>query len=122
MRGGGLFFNLLRWLDRDFLSRVGAMKTEVYATSLDDIEIDGEIKGSVKFTDEYAVLIFSDGTILKAVIELDISCEFKIIERGTLLDIIEKNVSECDGFYSDVVTFKQGVKWCYGSSDFEKVS
>lgn len=106
------------------------MSTKVYGTSDDLIEFEGDVYGEVGAygTDEEdsegVLVTFSDGTLLvvkygKAGMGI---WGIIVIVKGSLFENNEPCSDENAKPYSDVVTFKDGLKWAYASKTWEKVS
>lgn len=106
------------------------MATMVYGASDDLVEFDGDVSGEVGCygTDdedsEGLLLMFSDGTVLKAKYCLrhpgvwGIDC----MHAGSLFERVEPcDDSDADP-NSDVAHFKDGLKWGYAAKDWERVS
>ena len=104
------------------------MATQVYGTSDDLIEVDGDTRGEVGCygSDEKekgVLIILSDGTLLdvkygkggKAIWGV------QLLKRGLLFDRIEQCTDEDADLYSDVAYFKNGIKWAYAGKEWEEV-
>ena len=105
------------------------MSTVVYGAGDDCIEIAGDVKGEVSYSeDEKGILLFcSDGTVLQVKYGKDIEnaeavWEVKVKARGTLIDKVIICDEETDDNYSDRVYFMDGLKWVYAASEWERVS
>lgn len=103
--------------------------TIVYGASDDLIEFDGEFTGEVGCygTDdkEHGVLVvLSDGTLLEVKYGKNDAgiWEIKLVKAGALFIGIEQCDSEDDDPHSDVARFKQGIKWAYAATEWEKVA
>jgi len=104
------------------------MPTIIYGASDDLIEFEGDFSGEVGCyrTDDSGrgvLVIVSDGTILevKHGKNDDGIWEVKLRNKGSLFVRIDQcDNSEADP-YSDVAHFKDGVKWCYAATKWEKV-
>lgn len=102
--------------------------TIVYGTSDDLIEVDGEIGGEVGCygTDdaEHGVLLmFSDATVLEVKYGKNDEAiwEVKVLKKGELFVGIDQCDNDDADPYSDVATFKAGLKWAYAATEWEKV-
>lgn len=104
------------------------MSTNVYGCSDDLIEFEGDVNGEVGCygTDERdngVLLVFSDGTIA------DIKYgkggrgiwSIMVMVKGELFDRLDICDDEDAKVYSDVLYFKDGLKWCYAGTEWEKV-
>ena len=105
------------------------MTTNVYGSSDDLIEFEGDVSGEVCHygTDEHktgVLLAFSDGTLL------DVRYgkpqggiwEINVLRKGELLIKIESCIDEDADIYSDVATFADGLKWCKEAAEWSDVS
>ena len=104
------------------------MTTKIYGASDDLIEFDGDVKGEIGSfgTDdrEHGVLvILSDGTLLEVKYgKSDMAIwGITVIKSGNLFDNHIPCSDEDDDPYSDVVTFKPGLKWAYAATEWERV-
>ncbi len=102
------------------------MSTQVYGTSDDLIEFEGDVRGEVgHYSDEKeCMLIFDDGTILLAIYgkaNLGI-WKITLLKAGLLFDRIETCEDENADRYSDTAHFKDGLKWAYSAKEWEKVN
>lgn len=96
------------------------MATKVYGASDDLIEFEGGVSGEVVFysrhdADEKALVMLSDGTVLKVGYGKEgkaIWC-IEVVERGSLLDRIDPCTDEDADPNSDVVHFLDGLNWAY---------
>ena len=106
------------------------MATKVYGVSDDLVEFDGDVSGEIGCygTDdnEHGVLVaFSDGTLLEVKYGKGDSAVWgiSVIHSGALFDRKEdcpiENQDTDD--YSDKVFFKDGLKWAYAATEWEKV-
>lgn len=105
------------------------MSTKVYGCSDDLIEIEGDVRGEVGFYGsddrEYGVLLlFSDGTILEVKYGKGKAGIWGIMlmNKGTLFEHINPCNDENANPYSDVAYFKDGLKWGYAATEWEKIS
>ena len=110
------------------------MKTKIYGSSDDLVEVDGEIYneyGNYFLASSGILLRASDGT--RAEIKYDDNGEWKVkmIERGTLFEKVIKSVGEntehtdedAQGYssYSDVIVFREGLQWVeVGNEHYDK--
>jgi hypothetical protein len=104
------------------------MATQVYGDSDDLIEFRGDIYGEIGHfgTDdnEHGDLIFlSDGTILEIKYgKADMGIwGLTLISAGSLFDHIDPCMDDDAEPYSDVAHFKDGLKWAYVATEWEKV-
>ncbi len=104
------------------------MATKVYGASDDLIEIEGDIRDEVNCygtddQDKGVLLCFSDGTVLEVKYGKndDGIWEVKLRHKGTLFVKIDPCESEDADPHSDVAYFKDGLKWCYASKEWEKI-
>lgn len=97
------------------------MSTEIYGTSDDLIEIEGDITGELNADD--AILFLSDGTILHIKYgKADMAVwEMKLIEKGSLFETIEPCFDEGAPRYSDTAKFGDGIKWAFHATSIRKV-
>jgi len=108
------------------------MATMVYGASDDLIEIEGDVSGEVNYIpdgddekkDSGALLVFSDGTILAVKYGKAKGGIWAIetIKKGVLFDRIEECDDENADPYSDQSFFKDGLKWGYAATRWEKVN
>lgn len=99
------------------------MATKIYGTSDDLIEFKGDVYGEVGSYDAPTLVICSDGTLLDVSYgkgEMGI-WRIDVINKGSLFDNFETCTDEDADPYSDVVTFKDGLKWAYAAKEWEKV-
>ena len=104
--------------------------TIVYGASDDLIEFEGDIYGEVSAygTDDEdskgVLLMFSDGTILKAKYGKNNEgiWEIQAVKKGISFDRIETCEEETDEGHSDKAFFKPGLKWAYAAREWEKVN
>jgi len=104
------------------------MATKVYGCSDDLIEFVGDVRGEVGSfgTDdaEHGVLvIFSDGTLLEVKYgKGDMGIwEITLINAGQLFINVEPCNDENAKIYSDIANFKDGLKWAYAATEWERV-
>ncbi len=105
------------------------MATRLYGESDDLVEMDGDVRGEVGAfgTDdrEQGVLIIcDDGTLLeikygKAGMGI---WGITLIKPGTLFDRIEYCTDENAKIDSDIVYFKDGLKWAYAAREWQRVN
>lgn len=105
------------------------MKTTIYGTSDDLIEIEGDVSGEVMCygtgdREKGVLVICSDGTLL----ELKYGKNnmgiwgITLIKKGSLLMKIKQCDDEDADIYSDVAYFANGLKWAYAATgDWERV-
>jgi hypothetical protein len=104
------------------------MATKVYGASDDLIEFDGDLRGEVgcygTHEKEHGVLVvFSDGTLLEVKYGKGDAgiWGIAILNQGSLFDRIEFCIDEDAKSYSDIVHFKDGIKWGYAAPEWERV-
>lgn len=104
------------------------MATKVYGASDDLIEFDGDLRGEVGCygTDEKShgvLVVFSDGTLLDVKYGKGDAAIWgiSVIHQGTQFDRIEFCDNEDANPYSDVVYLKEGIKWGYAATEWERV-
>jgi hypothetical protein len=102
--------------------------TKIYGASDDLIEFEGDLSGEVACsgTDdrERGVLVFlSDGTICDVKYGKADSAIWGIVilVRGILFDKLEPCHDEDAKPYSDVLHLKDGIKWGYAATEWERV-
>lgn len=94
------------------------MATQIFGSSDDLIEFRGDVNGEVARSDAEHMPHFifaSDGTVLRVKYgkEAGAIWEIEVIEIGSLFDSLTMCADEDDDPYSDVVEFKDGLKFCY---------
>jgi hypothetical protein len=102
---------------------------KVYGCGDDLIEFDGDVHGEVSSygtddRDKGVLVFFSDGTISEVKYGKDGKGIWGITlkEKGTLFENIDVCVDEGADIYSDIMTFKDGVKWAYAATgEWERV-
>ncbi len=105
------------------------MPTTIYGHSDDLIEFEGDVRGEVGFygssdeQDSSALVVCSDGTILtvkygKA--DQGIWC-LTLIQQGSLYQEIVPCFSEDADPYSDIAYFRDGLKWAYVATKYQRV-
>jgi hypothetical protein len=103
------------------------MTTKVYGQSDDNVYFEGDYTGQYSNygqAEEGILLSFSDGTILRikygkeglAIWAVD------VYRKGDLLDKIDYCNDEDNDIYSDIVYFKEGIKFVYASCYIERVN
>ena len=104
------------------------MATKIYGTSDDLVEFEGDFSGEVGCygTDDReqgVLIVVSDGTILEVKYGKggEGIWEVKLLKRGILFEAIEQCTNEDSDPYSDVATFKEGVKWVYAATAWQVV-
>lgn len=105
------------------------MPTKVYGASDDLIEFEGDFHGEVGCygtdgRDKGVLVVMSDGTILEVKYGKHNRgiWEVKLIKSGDLLIDIELCEDEDATIYSDIATFKSGIKWAYAATDWQAVN
>jgi hypothetical protein len=103
--------------------------TKVYGTSDDLIEFSGDVDGEVgkSGTDDDAhgvMVIFNDGTILEVKYgKADMGIwGITLLNVGNLFDRIDPCMDEKADPYSDVAHFKDGLKWAYAATEWQRIS
>ena len=102
------------------------MATKIYGASDDLIEAEGDVCGEVgaiaaSDLDQKTMIFFSDGTVLCARYEDDGMWRFSIVSTGSLYERTEPKAVEDDEGHSDIVYFKDGLKFAYVGFDCQKV-
>ena len=104
------------------------MATRVYGASDDLIELEGDIDGEVghdaiTVDDPGVLLAFSDGTLLSVKYGKGPLGIWAVVAAhvGELFEGIDICVDEDASPYSDVARFKDGLKWAYAATAWEKV-
>ena len=104
------------------------MATKVYGESDDLIEFDGDVNGEIgnfgtDDSEHGELIILSDGTLLEAKYgKGDMAVwGITVIKKGSLFDYLEACADEDARPHSDIAYFKDGLKWAYGASEWEKV-
>lgn len=104
--------------------------TKIYGESDDLIEFEGDVFGEVGCygTDDRergVLIICSDGTLIEGKYGKGGSAiwEMKLLNAGTLFDHKDECTDEDAKIHSDVIHFKDGLKFAYAATDeWEKVS
>lgn len=104
------------------------MATKVYGASDDLIEFYGDIHGEVDTygTDDEergVLLVFSDGTLLEVKYGKSGMAIWVItvLNQGALFEHLGTCMDEDADICSDVVQFKDGLKWAYAAKIWERV-
>ena len=104
------------------------MTTEIYGSSDDLIELEGDVEGEVSCygTDEQekgVLLMCSDGTLLEVKYGKGDAAIWGItqIVKGELLNRIDICEDEDAKRYSDTAHFDSGLKWIYAAKEWGKV-
>ena len=104
------------------------MATKVYGASDDLIEVEGDASGEVGCygTDDRpqgVLLICSDGSLLEVKYGKGGMAIWAVmvIMQGELFDRIDFCNDEEAKVYSDVAHFKDGLKWVYAATEWERV-
>ena len=121
--------NLAQILSQELENGLKAMAgTKVYGASDDLIEVEGEITGEVGCygtddRDKGVLLMFSDGTVLEVKYGKNDEAiwQVKALKKGSLFIGIEECDNEDADPYSDIATFKPGIKWAYAATEWERV-
>lgn len=102
--------------------------TKVYGTSDDLIEFEGEFTGEIGCygTDEKeqgVLIFFNDNTILEIKYGKSGSgiWGITVVRKGSCFDRIEICCDEDVKPYSDIVYLKEGIKWAYAATEWERV-
>ena len=103
------------------------MTTEIYGASDDLIEFDGDVYGEVGSfgTDEKThgdLIICSDGTLLEIKYgKADMAVwKIEVLKKGLLFNGIHTEIDEEAEPHSDTIFFKDGLKWAYVATEWEK--
>ncbi len=90
------------------------MSTRIYGASDDLVEIEGDVSGEVDCYDADVLLACSDGTAILAhygkPARVGVWC-LTVLREGDLYEGIDLCTSEDADPYSDVVRFRDGLKW-----------
>jgi hypothetical protein len=104
------------------------VSTRIYGASDDLIEFDGDVYGEVGHfgTDEREkgdLIMCSDGSILEVKYgKADLGIwGLVLIQAGSLFDRIEPCSDENAKVHSDIAHFKDGLKWAYVATEWERV-
>lgn len=105
------------------------MSTKIYGCSDDLVEFEGDVYGEVGCygTDDReqgVLLICDDNTLLEVKYgkAQQAIWEIKLLKKGDLFEAIEPCLDEDDDPYSDIATFKDGLKWIYAvTGNWDKV-
>jgi len=104
------------------------MATRIYGASDDLIEFDGDVRGECGCygTDKKehgALVVCSDGTLLEVKYGKggDAIWGIVVMHSGELLDDVQRCESEDADPYSDVAVFRDGLKWAYIATKWERV-
>lgn len=102
------------------------MTTKVYGCSDDLIEFEGDVKGEASHyssDNEPAMVIFSDGTIIEVEYgKADLAIwSISTIKTGDLFDRIDVCEDEDATPYSDVIHFRDGLKFAYVATEYQRV-
>ena len=104
------------------------LTTKIYGQSDDNIYTEGDYSGQYAYygTDEQEhgiLLVINDGTILEIKYgKGDLAIwGIQVIKKGILFDRIEYCDNEDANIYSDIVFLKEGIKFIYACSDWEKI-
>ena len=97
------------------------MSTKIYGCSDDLIEFDGDVHGEV--CNDKGLIICSDGTVLSIKYGKPDLAVWQIIpiRQGKLLIGTDQCFDEDADPYSDAAYFKDGLKWAYVATKWEKV-
>lgn len=105
------------------------MGTKIYGASDDLVEFDGDFRGEVGCfgtddQDRGVLVIVSDGTILEVKYGKggDAIWEVKLLKQGALYDRIQPCLDSDDDPHSDIAHFREGVKWAYAATEWDRVS
>lgn len=105
------------------------MTTKVYGASDDLIEFSGDFSGEVGCygtddRDHGVLVVMSDGTLLEVKYGkggMGIWA-VQVLKKGELFDRYDPCDDEEADIYSDVVYFKNGIRWAYAAYEWKKVS
>lgn len=105
------------------------MATKVYGASDDLIEIEGDIRDEIGCygtddKDKGVLLIFSDGTILEVKYGKGGKAIWSValVNSGELFGSLEQCADENADIYSDIASFKDGLKWAYVAKEWQLVN
>lgn len=105
------------------------MATEVYGTSDDLIEVDGDVRGEVSYfgTDDWdrgVLLMCGDATVLEVRYGKGGAglWGITVLRKGSKLLEVEQCDDEDAERHSDVARFSDGLKWVYAATEWELVS
>jgi hypothetical protein len=104
------------------------MSTKIYGASDDLVEFEGDVSGEVGCygtddSDHGVLIICSDGTLLEVKYgkaEMAI-WEVKLFNSGSLFERIDPCIDENATPYSDVAHFRDGLKWAYAATEWQRV-
>lgn len=98
--------------------------TQIYGTSDDLVEFDGECAGEVGAfgtddADQGVLVLCSDGTVAEVKYGKNGNgiWGINVLRKGSLFDRIELCDDEDDDPYSDQLFLKPGIKWIYAAKD-----
>ena len=96
------------------------MTTKIFGASDDLIEFQGDVHGEVGASK--GLIVCSDGTVLSVTYGKGELAVWQIIylRAGDLLGEIDQCFDEDADPYSDVVNFKDGLKWAYVATEWQK--
>ena len=100
------------------------MATKVYGASDDLIEVEGDLRGEAGHAAESSALVFlSDGTIIEMKYGKADSAIWGIqpLIQGNLFEKIELCFDEDADPHSDVLFLKDGIKWGYVVTEWERI-
>ena len=100
--------------------------TRVYGQSDDNVYAEGDIDGQYScygIDENPAMLIASDGTLFMIKYgKADLAIwGITIIKKGTLFDRLEICGNDNADIYSDIIYFKNGLRFIYACSEWEKI-
>lgn len=100
--------------------------TRVFGQSDDNVYAEGDIDGQYTeygLSDNPAMLIASDGTLFTIKYgKADLAIwAINLIKQGSLFDRIEHCGNDDADIYSDIIYFKQGLRFIYACSEWEKI-
>lgn len=96
--------------------------TKIYGASDDLIIFEGDFSGEGSGGDEETVIFLSDSTTLSIAYANGGVWKIEVLRKGSLFDKIEICTDPTDDPYSDIIYFKEGIKWAYAAKDCEKIN
>jgi len=104
------------------------LATKIFGLSDDLIEFRGDVKGEVGCystdDDKHGTLVIcSDGTILEVKYGKGNLAIWwiSLLNKGQLFDELIQCTNEDDDIYSDIATFKDGLKFAYAATEWQRV-
>lgn len=97
------------------------MSTKIFGHNDDLVEIEGDVRGEINVYDTEVLIICSDGTVLIAEYGKAGIWKLSPLLKGSLFDCVHPCLVESDDNYTDIAQFKDGLKWAYTATEWEKV-